>query len=286
MKRILFFSCILLLVAVDVLAQPAKQPATWKRYTIAREEFSVMLPVHPAMASRKPLVVRLSKELQIRTLGAYADGLVLTILSIENSSPRESVDDYLEQEIFTHAGWERTSEKEVTVNGFKGKQYIAPNKVPGTMQIFATRNHIYRFHAFGATIDDPRVKQFFSSIKLGPANEGIEVKEGNGVPFKPDQDNANAFTIKEVDQRPFIAFKPEPVYSEEARQNAVTGSVLLKAIFTADGAVTNIMVASGMPYGLEENAIDAAKKIRFIPAVKDGKFVSTWMQLENNFNLS
>lgn len=285
MKRFLFLSCVLLFVAVDALAQPAKQPASWQRYTIRREEFSVLLPVHPAMQSRKPLVMRLSKERQLRTLGAYADGLAFTVLSAENSSPRESLDDYLEHEIFTHSTWDRSSEKELTVNGFKGKQYIAPNKVPGTMQVFATRNHIYRFHAFGATPDDPRVKQFFSSIILGPNVQGIEVKDGNGVPIKSTQDNANAFTIKEVDQRPFVAFKPEPAYTDDARQNNISGSVILKAILTADGAVTNIKVSSGLPYGLEENAIDAAKKLRFIPAVKDGKFVSTWMQIEYHFNL-
>jgi len=284
-KGILFFSCTLLLFAVDTFAQPAKQPASWRRYTIRREEFSVMLPVHPAMATRKTVVERFAEERQLRTLGAYADGLAFTILSAENSSPRESLDDYLEQEIFTHAGWERSSEKEITVNGFKGKQYIAPNKIPGTMQIFATRNHIYRFHAFGATIDEARVKQFFSSITLGPQSRGIEVKDGNGASLKSNQDNANAFTIKEVDQRPFIAFKPEPVYTEEARTNVLSGTVLLKAIFTADGVVTNIKVASGLPYGLDDKAIEAAQKIRFIPAVKDGKFVSTWMQLEYSFNL-
>lgn len=285
MKRFLFLSCVLLFVVVDALAQPAKEPAPWKRYTIRREEFSVMLPVHPAMQSRKPLVMRLSKERQLRTLGAYADGLAFTVQSTENSSPRESLDDYLDHEIFTHSTWDRSSEKELTVNGFQGKQYIAPNKVPGTMQVFATRNHIYRFHAFGATPDDPRVKQFFSSIILGPNVQGIEVKDGNGVPIKSTQDNANAYTIKEVDQRPFVAFKPEPAYTDDARQNNISGSVILKAILTADGAVTNIKVASGLPYGLEENAIDAAKKLRFIPAVKDGKFVSTWMQIEYYFNL-
>ena len=154
------------------------------------------------------------------------------------------------------------------------------------MQIFATRNHICRFHAFGATMDDARIQQFFSSVTLGDKNAGIEVKEGSGFSYKAaTQDNANAFTVKEVDRRPFIAFRPEPSYTEEARQNALSGSVLLKAIFTADGAVTNIKVASGLPYGLEENAIEAAKKIKFIPAMKDGKLVSTWMQLEYNFNL-
>ena len=46
-KGILFFSCTLLLFAVDALAQPADPH--WKRYTIRREEFSVKLPEHPAM---------------------------------------------------------------------------------------------------------------------------------------------------------------------------------------------------------------------------------------------
>ena len=280
MKRIVFLLLLLLLVASSVVAQ-----SEWKRYTIRRGAFSVMLPAPPAMATRKVMVIRLAKERQIQTLGAYADGLAFTVLCTENSSPRESLEDYLEKEIFTHAGWERSSEQDVMVNGFKGKQYIVPNKIPGTMQIFATRNHICRFHAFGATMDDPRIKQFFSSLTLGPANQGIEVKDGNGAYKAVTQDNANAFTIKEVDRRPFIAFKPEPSYTDEARQHALTGSVLLKVIFTADGAVTSIKVASGMPYGLEENAIEAAKKIRFIPAMKDGKLVSTWMQLEYNFNL-
>jgi TonB family protein len=283
-KRILFLLCTLLLASTCALAQPAP----WKRYTIRGEEFSVMLPAPPATSSRKPVVMRLGKAQQQRTLGAYADGLAFTVLCVENVGPRESLDDYLEQEIFTHAGWERTSQQELTVNGFKGKQYISPNKVPGTMQIFATRNHICRFHAFGATTEDARIKQFFSSIVLGGKPQGILVSEVAATQSQAStatQDNANAFTVKNVERRPFIAMKPEPRYTEEARRNATVGSVILKAIFTADGTITNIQVASGLPHGLTEKALEAVQKIRFIPAMKNGKFVSTWMQLEYNFNL-
>ena len=249
-----------------------------------------MLPAQPAMSTRKPIVMRLGTERQQRMLGAYADGLAFTVLCFENSSPRESLDDFIEQEIFTHSGWDRSSEQELTLNGFKGKQYLSPNKIPGTMQIFATHNHVYRFHAFGATTADPRVKHFFSTIELGAKNNGIEVKDGIGLPYKSDaatatQATENALTIKDVDRRPFIAMKPEPTYTDDARQNQISGSVILKAVFAADGTITSIKVASGLPYGLEEKAIEAAKKIRFIPAVKDGKFVSTWMQLEYSFNL-
>jgi TonB family protein len=289
MKRILLLPCLLLLIATRVAAQSENKPLPWKRYTVKREEFSVMLPAHPAMATRKPLVMRLGKERQLRILGAYAEGLAFTISSTENSSPRESLDDFIGQEIFTHSGWDRSSEQEITLNGFKGRQYLSPNKIPGTMQVFATRNHIYRFDVFGATLADARVKHFFSSIVLGKT-EGIDVTDGAGVPYKSDASTAtqtteNALTIKEVDRRPFVAMKPEPAYTQEARSNQLEGIVLLKVIFSADGTVTNIKVASGLPYGLEDQAIEAAKRIKFIPAVKDGKFVSTWMQLEYHFNL-
>ena len=242
------------------------------------------------MSTRKTMVMRLSKERQLRTLGAYADGLAFTVTSVENSSPREPLDEYIEQEIFTHSGWDRASEQEITLNGFKGKQYLSPNKIPGTMQIFATPNHIYRFHAFGATLADARVKQFFSSVVLGGKNDGVEVTDGLGIPYKSDASTSTQapdaeLTIRDVERRPLIAMKPEPGYTEDARKNEIAGSVILKVLLAADGTVTKIQVASGLPHGLTERAIAAARQIRFIPAVKDGKFVSTWMQLEYNFNL-
>ncbi len=79
--------------------------------------------------------------------------------------------------------------------------------------------------------------------------------------------------------------KPEPQYTEEARKNQVTGTVVLKVVFASSGQITNIQTMRGLPYGLTEKAIAAARNIRFEPATKDGHKVSMWMQLEYNFNL-
>jgi len=79
--------------------------------------------------------------------------------------------------------------------------------------------------------------------------------------------------------------KPEPSYTVEARNHRITGTVILKAVFAKTGYVENISVISGLPYGLTERAIASARMIRFTPAMKDGKPVSMWMQLEYNFNL-
>jgi protein TonB len=88
-----------------------------------------------------------------------------------------------------------------------------------------------------------------------------------------------------VDTKARLIKKPEPTYTEKARSKLIIGTIVLRCIFAADEKVTNIYVVVGLPYGLTENAIQAARKIKFVPATKDGKNVSTWMQLEYNFNL-
>jgi TonB family protein len=65
----------------------------------------------------------------------------------------------------------------------------------------------------------------------------------------------------------------------------VTGTVVLRCVFSSSGAVTGIRATSGLPYGLTERAILAARQIKFIPAIKEGHFVSMYIQLEYNFNL-
>ena len=98
-------------------------------------------------------------------------------------------------------------------------------------------------------------------------------------------DYSRIFTGKEVTSKARLISKPEPQYTEDARKNQVTGTVVLKCVFSSNGTVTNIRTVSGLPYGLTERAIAAARQIKFVPATKDGHQVSMWMQLEYNFNL-
>ena len=89
---------------------------------------------------------------------------------------------------------------------------------------------------------------------------------------------------REVDVKARLLTKPEPRYTADARKNNISGTVILKVIFAKTGEVKNIRVASGLPYGLTEEAINAARQIKFTPAMIDGTPVSMWMQLEYNFS--
>ncbi|HEY3102526.1 MAG TPA: TonB family protein [Pyrinomonadaceae bacterium] len=115
----------------------------------------------------------------------------------------------------------------------------------------------------------------------GDRNEGGGGPGGGGG----GTDYNRIFKSSEVSSRARVLEKPEPQYTEAARKNQITGTVVLRAVFSSSGAVTNISTIRGLPDGLTERAIAAAKQIRFMPAQKDGHAVSMWMQLEYNFNL-
>ncbi|HET9713915.1 MAG TPA: energy transducer TonB, partial [Pyrinomonadaceae bacterium] len=107
--------------------------------------------------------------------------------------------------------------------------------------------------------------------------------EGGGADNRFDPDRT--FTVTQVDQRARLLFKPEPQYTEEARRNQITGTVMLRVIFSSAGAVEQVRAVRTLPFGLTEKAIAAARQIKFAPALKGGRPVSVHMQLEYNFNL-
>ena len=98
-------------------------------------------------------------------------------------------------------------------------------------------------------------------------------------------DEGRTFSGSEVEQRARLLLKPEPQYTEEARRNQVTGTVMLRVVFASSGDVVQIRAVRSLPFGLTERAIAAARQIRFVPAMKGGHPVSVQMQLEYNFNL-
>jgi TonB family protein len=100
-----------------------------------------------------------------------------------------------------------------------------------------------------------------------------------------DTDYNKTFKPGEVTQKARILSKPSPEYTEEARKNQVTGTVTLQMVFSSSGGVTNIRTISGLPYGLTEKAIAAARRISFSPAMKDGRPVSQYIRVEYNFNI-
>lgn len=115
----------------------------------------------------------------------------------------------------------------------------------------------------------------------GDRNEGGGGAGGGGG----GGDYTRTFRPGEVTRKAVLTSKPEPGFTEEARKNNVMGVVKLRMVLAATGQVTNIAVVKGLPDGLTEKAIAAAKQIRFQPAQKDGRAVSQYATIEYSFNI-
>lgn len=99
------------------------------------------------------------------------------------------------------------------------------------------------------------------------------------------QSPTTIYSSSEVTTKVRVLSKPEPVYTSRARSAGIVGTVILRAVFTAYGTVENILVLRSLPGGLTAESIQAAHRIKFTPAIKDGKPVPVFLELQYNFNL-
>jgi TonB family protein len=83
-----------------------------------------------------------------------------------------------------------------------------------------------------------------------------------------------------------ITFKPNPVYTNEARQLRLEGEVLLEVMFGANSELKVNRVVRGLGHGLDEAAVDAANKIRFKPAMRDGVTVDSTAVVHVSFQMA
>ncbi len=72
-----------------------------------------------------------------------------------------------------------------------------------------------------------------------------------------------------------ITYKPNPVYTTEARNLQLEGEVLLEVEFAANGQLHVSRVVRGLGNGLDEAAVAAANKMRFKPATRDGQAIDS-----------
>ena len=100
-----------------------------------------------------------------------------------------------------------------------------------------------------------------------------------------EQSEEKIYLPTEVTVRAKIRSKSEPLYTEEAREHRISGTVIITAVFRASGEVTDISVVKSLPYGLTEACVKVTQQIKFEPAIKDDRKVSQRFQAEYTFTM-
>jgi TonB family protein len=97
--------------------------------------------------------------------------------------------------------------------------------------------------------------------------------------------NAQPYAVGGDVKAPVVLVHIDPVYPEEARQERVSGTVIVETVIDHTGAVRDIKVLKGLPHGLSEAAVDAVKRWVFKPGTINGEAVDVLFNLTINFRL-
>ena len=78
-----------------------------------------------------------------------------------------------------------------------------------------------------------------------------------------------------------------PAYTDDAMRAKIEGSVWLEVIVMSDGSVGEVKVTRSLDpdFGLDQEAIKAAKMWRFRPGMRQGKAVPVIVTIELTFKL-
>jgi peptidoglycan hydrolase-like protein with peptidoglycan-binding domain len=129
-----------------------------------------------------------------------------------------------------------------------------------------------------------------NQISLGNSNgtgkgNGIESgrgdSSGNSTETKPlpsPTPNNQTFGVK-------ILTKPRANYTDFARFYNISGKVVLRVTFSANGTIGSITPITKLPFGLTNEAITAVKGITFEPAKRDGVAYSVTKPVEYSFTI-
>jgi TonB family protein len=81
--------------------------------------------------------------------------------------------------------------------------------------------------------------------------------------------------------------QPRPNYTSDAMRAKIQGTVLLECVVNPDGSVSNIQVVRSLDptFGLDQQAIDAARKWKFKPGTRLGQPVPVLVSIELTFTL-
>jgi TonB family protein len=183
-----------------------------------------------------------------------------------------------------------------------------------------SKTRTYVAQTVSKTKDDPVATRFITSFRLGPNQSSVADNEapakpvpverltdktgpavtpegrerGSGSGRGSDSGSAGGIGDGQVTSPPptpapgvtkgiRILTKPRPGYTNLARFYEISGSVIVRVTFKDSGEIGSISVVEGLPFGLINQAIEAAKRIRFEPAYRDGKPITVVKQVHYSF---
>jgi TonB family protein len=86
-------------------------------------------------------------------------------------------------------------------------------------------------------------------------------------------------------RKPRVIHRVEPVYPADAREKNIKGSVILTMVVDREGNPQDVKIWRSLYPSMDQAALEAARQMRFEPALKDGQPVSETLRVEFYFSM-
>jgi TonB family protein len=100
----------------------------------------------------------------------------------------------------------------------------------------------------------------------------------------PRVNGSGPYPARNAVTAPVPISKPQPAYTDQARDKGAAGEVRLKCVVDEKGVPTTITVVKSLEESLDKSAVETVSKWRFKPGMKDGKPVAATVLIDVSFH--
>jgi TonB family protein len=309
MKTIFFITTLLILLVSGAQAQTTEN---WTRLESDAKDFSIAVPSNYEVIFDEDFEGFYGKLGDLKKLKIGE----MRFITASGGGASFSVESYKTNSLSGGLSWFYQIPPSVNefanfnFTGFEGKTYTRYNENSYSMEIIiGYKERIYRIFGGAKDKNNEALKYFLSSLKLNDKTSFVLKSSLDGritetpvlissvkeTPFtvekekedsqKSDKDD-QAKSIKEEGKKGVVLlYKPQARYTEAARRARMTGTIRLRVTFSENGNIAKISVLSGLKNGLTENAVVAARLIRFLPMEIDNKPIATTKTVVYSFDI-
>jgi TonB family protein len=134
------------------------------------------------------------------------------------------------------------------------------------------------------------IKQYQTAAELSPLDDGLRsmYQSHMGGPQGPENAGSlggGANSVGGGVSEPIPIRKPDPPYTERAREAKLQGRVVLWIVIDGEGKVSTAKVINPLGLGLDANALKTVRAWKFKPAMRNGSPVPVRVKVEITFRL-
>jgi TonB family protein len=258
---------------------------SWNRLAPKKEEFSVLMPgsasVYVGSTYLRPGPYDTNwVSMPVRIYNVISDKTLFVIQSYESPNLKS-----LRDTLFNSDDKFFKFEQDVKSNGFKGKRFVrSKTNIFGAGEYFLTKHHLYVIEAVRRDSDSPLIDQFLTSFNLESNNESPVEALVSQSEFSMSQNPVYEINNQPEIRKAVILWKPEADFTPESSAARELGTVKLSIVLSSNGRVSGIEVLSSLRFGVTEQAIEAAKRVIFLPAEREGRFISQRVVIEYTYS--